>query len=63
MEGEVGMTLANFLSNVGDIIAAIVGWMTDILGFITANPILYVGIIGILFVSFTVGVVLRLFRA
>lgn len=57
------MTLEVFLSNVGSIITAMVTWMGNILTFITDNPILYVGIIGILFVSFTVGIVLRLFRA
>lgn len=64
MDGETtAMTLTNFLAAIGDIIAAIVDWMTSILGFITSNPILWVGIIGILFVSFTVGIVLRLFRS
>ena len=57
------MTLEVFLSNVGSIITAMVTWMGNIVTFITDNPILYVGIIGILFVSFTVGIVLRLFRA
>lgn len=57
------MELSAFLTNVGSIITAMVTWMGDILTFITDNPILYVGIIGILFVSFTVGIVLRLFRA
>lgn len=57
------MELSTFLTNVGSIITAMVTWMGSILTFITENPILYVGIIGILFVSFTVGIVLRLFRA
>ena len=53
MEGEATVTFASIISNIGEIVTGMVGWVTDLLGVFTSNPLLFffvlVPIVGALF--------------
>lgn len=55
------MTLEVFIETLGTIITAVLGWVVDILGVITSNPILLFSC-GVAMAATTIGFLRRIFR-
>lgn len=55
-------TLSTFLSNVGTFLTSAIGWLSEVLDVVMANPALFVMVIAIPVAGVAIGYLGRLFR-
>lgn len=54
--------LQNFLSTLGSIVTAVIGWLGSMLDFITSNPVILVPLLMFFVVGGVVGILMRIMR-
>lgn len=55
--------LSTFLTNAGTVVTAAVGWVGEVCAIITAEPMLFVMVVGTMIAGFAVGITSRFFNA
>lgn len=60
MEGATVME--TFITSVGSVLTALIGWMGDILDWVMQSPALFIPLLVFAIISFAVGVLMRVIR-
>ena len=60
MEGATLME--TFITNVGSVLTALIGWMGDILAFVMEQPPIFIPLLVFAIISFAVGILMRVIR-
>lgn len=54
--------METFISNVGSVLTALIGWMGDILAFVMEQPAIFIPLLVFAIISFAVGILMRVIR-
>lgn len=55
-------TVSNVLTALGTVVTEVISWLTEMLGFITGNPIILVPLLMFFVVGGVVGILMRIMR-
>lgn len=55
-------TVANVLTALGTVVTEVISWLTEMLGFITGNPVILVPLLMFFVVGGVVGILMRIMR-
>lgn len=63
MKGSVSMdTVANVITTLGEVVTGVIGWMGQVLDFITTNPVILVPMLMFFVTGGVIGLITRLMR-